>query len=272
MLLVGIVSAEDQTSEDSAELKGISLLNFFPIETNVGDVQFNIQVRNDGNETINNIIAFISGKGYSSNNIVAIDTLSPNEKSYIIVYGNLKEGGNITLTLRIDREIFYKNITVENPNEGAASNAEKEQEELGNISQQIEELKGKYASLELELSDKEDNNYVVSDISLDDLKKFLRNAEASILEEDLKNAKSNLKLAIEEYEYQKNKVDSVKPIPTINKVKDYALIFSAIAGSILAFFAIYELLIKKSINLARAGKNIAARAIKRKQVPASDAG
>ncbi len=262
LFLIGAVYAEE--SEISTE-SGISLINFFPTEAKVGDVQFNIQIKNGGNETMNNLIAFVSGRGYSSYDIIPVDSLAPGEKSYILVYGNLKESGNETLTLRIDREIFYKNITVENPDEEVITDFERERVELENVSQQIEELKGKYASLELEISDKKDNGYDVSKISLDDLKKYLRNAEASVLDGNLKNANSNLKLAMEEYEYQKSKLDAAKAIPTINKIKDYAIIFSAIAGSILAFFAVYELLIKKSITLAKAGKDVATKVIKRKK-------
>jgi hypothetical protein len=247
------------------EMDEIYLVNFFPTETEVGDVQFNIRVRNDGNDTLNNIIAFISGKGYSSYDLVSIDSLAPGEKSYIIVYGNLKESGNINLTIRIDRQTFYTNISVINPNEQALNDAEKEQRELENISQQIEELKSKYASLELEISEKNENDYDVSSIKLDDLKKYIRNAEASIYTKELKDAKSNLNLAIEEYDYQKNKVDNAKLVPTINKVKDYAIIFSAIAGSIIAFFAVYELLIRKSLVLARLGKSAVVKVVRKKK-------
>jgi len=263
LFLIGTVYAEE--SETSTESTGISLVNFFPTETKIGDVQFNIQIKNDGNETINNLIAFVSGRGYSSYDIVPADSLAPGEKSYIMVYGNLKESGNVTLTLRVDREIFYKNITVENPDEEDVTDAEKERIELENVSQQIEELKGRYASLELEISDKKDNGYDTSKISLDDLKKYLRTAEASVLDGNLRNANSNLKLAIEEYEYQKDKLDAAKAIPTINIVKDYAIIFSAIAGSIIVFFTVYELLIKKGVMVARAGKNAAVKVIKRKK-------
>ena len=263
IFLIGIAFAEE--SDALSESDGISLVNFLPTETKIGDVQFNIQIKNDGNDTINNLIAFVSGRGYSSYDIVPADSLAPGEKSYILVYGNLKESGNVTLTVRVDREVFYKEITVENPDEEAITDAEKERKELENISLQIEELKGKYVNLELEISDKKDNDYDVSKISLDDLKKDLRNAEASVLDGNLKNAKSNLKLAIEEYEYQKNKVDTAKSVPTINKIKDYAIIFSAIAGSILAFFAVYELLIKKSITIVRTGKDVATKMIKRKK-------
>src|SRR3989338_1086374 len=268
--LIGIASAENQTeisnTDISVELKGISLYNFFPTETKVGDVQFSIQIKNEGNETINNIIALVSGRGFSSYDIVPIDSLSPGERSYIIAYGNLRESGNITLTLRIDRKIFYKNITVTDPNERVLSNAEEEQKKLENISQQIEELKTEYASLELEISEKKDQDYDVSSIKLDDLKKFLRDAETSVFSKNLNGAISNLRLAEEEYNYQKNKRDTARTVPTINKIKDYAIIFSAIAGSILAFFAIYELLIRKSMNLARFGKNVAVKVIKKKPV------
>ena len=200
--LIGIASAENQTeisnTDISVELKGISLYNFFPTETKVGDVQFSIQIKNEGNETINNIIALVSGRGFSSYDIVPIDSLSPGERSYIIAYGNLRESGNITLTLRIDRKIFYKNITVTDPNERVLSNAEEEQKKLENISQQIEELKTEYASLELEISEKKDQDYDVSSIKLDDLKKFLRDAETSIFSKNLNGAISNLRLAEEE--------------------------------------------------------------------------
>src|SRR3989344_6026234 len=133
IFLIGIAFAEE--SDALSESDGISLVNFLPTETKIGDVQFNIQIKNDGNDTINNLIAFVSGRGYSSYDIVPADSLAPGEKSYILVYGNLKESGNVTLTVRVDREVFYKEITVENPDEEAITDAEKERRELENVSQ-----------------------------------------------------------------------------------------------------------------------------------------
>ena len=63
-------------------------------------------------------------------------------------------------------------------------------------------------------------------------------------------------MAFEEYETQKNKLDNVKPKSIINRIRENALIFSTIAGALITFFTLYELLKRKSENVVTATSKV----------------
>jgi len=105
------IITENQTSANETNftsvIPDIELKNFIPKDFNLGDTQFSIQIVNLKNETINNTSAFVVGKGFSTYDIVPIDSLSPGERGYILVLGNFKESGEINLTVRINQYAFY---------------------------------------------------------------------------------------------------------------------------------------------------------------------
>ncbi|VVB77795.1 Uncharacterised protein [uncultured archaeon] len=236
--------------KNSSELnESVSLIGIVPDTFKIGDVQLNIRVRNNEKESKTNLIAIVSGEGYSTYDIVPIDTLDFQARDYIIVTGNFKQPGNITLTIKIDNNVFYQNVTVlsqskEDLEEQQRVEAEK-QETLANLSSQLSDLKDKYSNLESDYYDKKDNNYDVSKVNLDQLKSYLRSIDSNLLNEDIKNAKANIKLANDEYNDQKAKVDSSTTKSILTRLKDNAIVFSAIAGAILTFFALSELLKRK---------------------------
>lgn len=228
----------------------LELIKFFPNEVKLGDIQFNIQVKNNNDTSFNDVAAFISGKGFSTYDIIPIDKLGPYEKDYIFVNGNFRESGMINLTIKIDNYIFYEEINVIDVNEDR-SEGEMDLEKLSEISTQLENLKKNYTSLELEISEKKDDGYDISRINLDDVKRYIRLVESNILSGNLEQAEINMKLAYEEYEYQEERVDNLRVIPILTRIKENALIFSAIFGVILTFFALSELIKQKSQRLAK---------------------
>lgn len=255
-IIAGSVYAEENSTINSNlsinlsdSVSDIEIVKFFPKEVKIGDVQFNIQIKNNIDHTFENLNAFISGPGFSTYEIIPIEILEPYEKDYIFVDGNMRESGEINLTIRIEKYTFYQKVSVFDVREFNDSEEEKKLQKLDELLKQLENLKKNYTSLELEISEKKDNNYDVSKINLDDLKRYLRNAESYIITEDIEQAEINLKFALEEYEYQKTRTDNAKVIPTIDRLKETALIFSAIFGSVLAFFALSELLKRKSENV-----------------------
>ncbi|MEN9625808.1 MAG: hypothetical protein RL557_136 [archaeon] len=241
-------SAEENASlNQTVELQDIEILKFFPKEVKTGDVAFNIQVKNNLDATFENVYAFISGSGFATYEVIPIETLGPFERDYIFVNGNLKESGSINLTIRIGKYIFYQQLYVfDIEKESENTEEEKKLEQLKELSMKLEDLKKNYTELELVISEKEDRDFDVTDINLEDLKKYIRSTESSILSQEVGEAAINLQLSIEEYKYQKEKVDIAKIIPFSTRIKENALIFSAIFGAILAFFALSELLKTKS--------------------------
>ena len=181
--------------ETAEEAEEILFINFIPKEFKLGDAQFSIQVQNNKNETIKNIIAFVSGKGFSTYEVTPVDSLEPKEKGYILINGNFKESGLVNLTVKINQKTFDQGVNVLGESEDDLKRAEvllKQQEEkkkeLAEISSKLETLKQNYSDLENKLAEKEKEGYEVKDANLGDLKKYLRETQASILGEHLEQA------------------------------------------------------------------------------------
>ncbi len=252
-LITNEINETNLTTEVIPEIEDISLKNFIPKEFKLGDAQFSIQIQNNKNEIISNIMAFVSGKGFSTYDVTPIDYLEAGEKGYILVNGNFKESGLIELTIRINQYIFSQNVTILGESQKDLERAEellKQQEEkkknLEDLSSKLDVIKQNYSALEAQLAEKKKNNYDITGISLEELKRYLRNTQASILGEHVEDAKVNLGLAMEEYTTLENKIANLRKLPKITRFREYAIIFSAIAGSIITLFALYELLKKKS--------------------------
>lgn len=245
----------------------VSITKFFPKEVKIGDVDFNIQIKNNLDDTLRNIAVFVSGKGFSTYEITTIEELVPLEKDYIFVKGNFRESGNITLKIKINNELFYQNVNVIDVGQKELVELREQEklikeETLKNLSIELENIKNDYTNLELKLSEKKDNNYDVSNIDLGDLKKYIRNIESSILTKNINEAEVNLGLAKEEYNYQKNKVDKTKSISILTRIKENALIITTIISAVLALFAISELLKKKgesTINVIKRVKKVISK-------------
>lgn len=238
--------------ESIKEAKEIIFKNFIPREFKLGDAQFSIQVQNKKDETVTNIIAFISGKGFSTYDVTPIDSLQLEEKGYILVNGNFKESGLINLTIKIDQKTFYQEVNVLGESEEDIQKAEnllKQQEEkkkvLAGLSQKLESLEQNYSDLEAQINKKEEENYDLSNINLNELKKYIRESQGSILGEHVEEARVNLVLATKELNAIEEKLAAVKKLPFIKRFKEHLIVFSSIAGAVITFFALYELLKKK---------------------------
>jgi hypothetical protein len=228
----------------------VSIISIIPRNFKIGDAQINIRVQNNDNTTKTNLIAIISGKGFSTYDVVPIDSLAPGERDYIILTCSLREAGNITLTIRIDDNIFKEEISVIDPVIVEQQIQEEQNKQiLVNLSLEFLNLKQNYSTFENEYYYKKDNNYDVSKVNLDQLKSYIRTIDSNLLNEDIKNTRANIKLANDEYIYQKDKLDSSTTISLLTRLKDNAVLFSAIAGAILTFFALSELLRRKGENI-----------------------
>jgi len=255
----------NQTTVDNSSVtfQSLSMTNFMPKEVQLGDVQFNIQIQNNKNETVNNTFAFVTGNGFATYNVVPISSLASGQKDYIFIYGNLKQAGNIALTITINGEIFYQNITVINQNTESdqqklddLKKAQEKEQEIKNISDQLSVLKQNFTMLQNEFSDKTSGNYDVSLVNLNILDNYLHNIQADILTGNVDDAKVNLNLANEEYLAQKNRLDTAGKLPLINIIKNNVVLFSTFAGAILTFFALYELFKKKKEDISHISKKI----------------
>lgn len=148
------------------------------------------------------------------------------------------------------QKTFYQNVTVIDPNaidESAQERLNREKiEMLNSLSVQLSGLEKNYTLLESEILTKKNENYDVSQINLGDLKSYIRNTESNALSGNVDSAKVNFQLALEEYNYQKNKLENAPAISSVDVIKSYALIFTTLAGAFIMIFTLYELLKKKS--------------------------
>jgi len=253
--LAGQLSAQSNDTDSSAE---IEITKFFPNEIIEGEVQFNIQVKNNREDELTNVFASIQGKGFSTYEVIPIETLNANEKDYIFVRGYFSESGEINLTIFIEDFVFYQMVSVVDVFD-EDDEREKLIQKINELSMELDTLKKNYTDLEIIYTDKKENNYDVSRVDLSELKKFLRETESGIISEDVDKAEVNLRLSYEEYYYQKNKLDTAKIIPVIMRLRESALIFSTIIGAVLAFFALSELLKRKGESVYGTVKKIGNR-------------
>lgn len=250
----------NETNLTSEHVTVLTIKNIIPRNFEIGDAQFSIQVENNQNETLENIFARITGDGFSTYETIPIDTLESFGKGYILVSGNFKKAGKITLIIKINSETFYENVSV--AQEASSEDVQVEQEQkakLENLTLELNLVEEKYNSIEQEINNKKENGYDVSQISITDFKKYLRNARSGIFASDVQEAELNLKLAEIEYDDVKELVDNAKKTSIFTKIKENIVFFSAIAGAILTFFTLYELLKKKKEKLETTLKEISAK-------------
>lgn len=241
------------TNVSNISTVSVAIRHFLPAEAKKGDVQLSINVQNLKSEVISNVYAYVSGDGFSSYSVVPIDSLKPEEKSYILVSGNFKKAGNINLTIKINEETFYQVVNVLDDSAGAVAY----NTELAlNLSKEIAILKNNYSALELEIQTKKKEGFDVSGVVLSDLKVILRDAQANLLSENLIQARVKLDLAQEEYLAQSVKMKSLSKVSLAAKLKDNAVLFSTLAGAIITFFTLYELLKRKKEHLKETIKSI----------------
>jgi len=231
----------------------LEIKNFLPSETKLGDVQLSINIQNVGDKELSNLYAFISGEGFSSYDVVPIDSLKPLEKSYILISGNFKKAGYINLTIKINQEVFYRTVKVLDDSIGVSIyNAAL----ASNLSAELFNLKNNYAALESDFQTKKSDGYDVSGVSLSDLKIMLRDAQTNLLSENLVQTKVKLDLAEEEYQIQLAKMGNLSKVSLAAKLKENALLFSTLAGAIITFFTLYELLKRKKEAVSEKIKSI----------------
>ncbi len=253
--------ANESTNESFVQNENIEDFEIVSFEPNVvvtGDVVFDMQIKNTGNVELRGLVPVIIGKGFATYDVSTISVLKPGQKSHLTVLGRLSEVGTILLTIKIKDKIFYQTIEVGssapvNTNLSGKEGGRKTEMEL--LSQKIEELKNKYDSLEEEMLKKKDN-YDLSAVSLSDLKSHIRNAESALLGGDVLRANISITLAFNEYADQKKNLDHAPKKPFLMILKENALIISAIAGSVLTLFALYELIKKKQEGLYKKIKEI----------------
>jgi len=236
------------------------LVNLSPHEIIVGDIIFNIELKNTGTTVLKNLIPVVVGKGFSMYDVVPIQTLNPGQSAFMYVSGHLSDAGSMFLTVKVNDKIFYQRITVQNPSIQIDAAALEQAQEAKTqayqaLSLQLGELESDYRVLEQEFAKKK-NKYDLSDVKLEDVKEYLRAAQSNLASGDLQKANVSLILSLSEYKDQLNHMNNASKKPLINKIKDNIVIISTIAGALLTLFALYEILKKKKESIAQKVSNI----------------
>ncbi len=265
--VVNVSSEQNETApQENAPISDFTITSFVPKEFKTGDVQFNIQVQNIGTVELSSLAAFVTGKGFSTYDVIPIDTLKPGEKSYILVMGNIVKDGiadTIQLTMRINSKVFYQNITVLGSSSGNKLHEleqveQKKTEALSNLNLQLDEMKRQYDAFEKELKVKAESRYDVSDINAGDFKNYMRDARSSFLHKDVEQTTVSTNLAAAEYADLKKKLDDAEVIKSsfMGVIKENAVLISTIAGAMIAIFSLFEILKNKKDSLYKKIKEV----------------
>lgn len=271
-----VLSETNSTNQTDAnatipESHNITIIKIIPRTFNIGDAQFSIQVKNELNETQINVYARITGDGFSTYDVIPIDFLEAYSKGYMLVTGNFKKSGTIMLTIKINSETFYENVSVSSTSSGDIIQQEEIKKAiLGNLTIELEKINENYTLIEQEIANKKRSGYDVSQISTSDLKKYIRDAQAGILAGDVQGAQLNINLAKVEYTDVRDLIDNAKQVSLITRIKDNAVLFSAIAGAVLTFFALYELLKNKKERISTHIKEIEVKKKSKKEEAKSE--
>ncbi|MBW2963863.1 hypothetical protein KY363_00235 [Candidatus Woesearchaeota archaeon] len=244
-------------------VESFDVVNVTPDKSLKGDVILSIDVQNTGNTEIKNLLPVVVAKGFSTYDTVPIKKLLPGETKTAMVSGTFDTAGEILLNIKIQDEIFHDRITITQPKAAANAtddSAEKarekaKQDALRTISAELDQLKTDFTALEQQLSDMS-SDYYTSDVDLTDLRKLLMNAQSSLLAGEPDKANISTILAQNEYKDQLDTLSRAKKRPFISKVKDNALLISAIAGALIASFTLWEVLKKKKEGLYQKIKEV----------------
>lgn len=250
-------TAPEQPPEENATppediVVDFKVTGFMPAKAKIGDVVLNIQVENTGNVVLKNVMAIVTGTGFSTYDVTPISRLEPGEKSSMYIMGNFREDGNIPLIVKIGEKVFYLEVQVENPAAIEASKQKEAEEQkkkaIEGISKQFDELKRNYTQLEQDYYAKK-NDYDLSEVNLKDMDEYIKDTKSSLLAGSANQANISLELALDEYRDQKEKLDNAPKKPFLQKIKENIGLISAIAGSIITLVTLYELMKRKQEKL-----------------------
>jgi hypothetical protein len=259
--------------EQEPPVYDVNLVDFFPKQINVGDSQLNLYVENTGNQDLNSLMAIITGEGISTYDVTPIETLKPDQKSYIIARINAKESGMIDLQIKILDDVFERKIAVRNPEEeqGAIEQQREEErrkERLDAAAKQLSNLTDEYDSLEELYYAKKNQGFDLASIDLKDAKGYLRDAQAGYTKGDVDATEASLVILRNELNDLSALLENVqKPKRSFGQwIKDnstFVVTFGYILGIIISLFTIIELVKKNKASLAeKMGKERAEKAEK----------
>lgn len=232
-------------------VRSVSLVRITPDSFTQGDAQFTLVLRNNGTEALYSLVPVLAGTGFASYEITPLERLEVNGTGYILVRGLFQQAGNVTLSIRIGEQIFSLSVFIRSLTSLALPVSPLD---LTNLTERLTSLKRTYESLEALRTTKANQGYDVSDIHLDEAKKLLREAESSLLLKEGEQALVKLTLAQEELIQQDGKLAVVQPTSLSAQLKENAVLFSTLAGALLTFFTLYELLKKKSVGAVESVK------------------
>ncbi|MDO8642288.1 MAG: hypothetical protein Q7R76_01705 [Candidatus Woesearchaeota archaeon] len=256
------------TPEEPEEIIDFELVNVTPDDAQTGDVLLKIMIKNSGNTKLENLVPVVVARGFSTYDTIPLKSLTPFRVGELFVSGHIADAGDILLTIKINDKIFYDTIKViekesVSAQERLATEVAREKE-IGNFTAQVAALKTNYDALEQEVREKK-KGYDLSDIKLDDLKKYLLAADAAAVNRDLEKLKTNVIQARGEYVDQKERLAAAQKKSFMSVIRDNIIFISAIAGGIVTIFAGYELLKKKQQGIVEKIKEIKTKTAARRE-------
>ena len=245
---------EPEPEPEPQPLYDANLVDIFPKQITIGDSQLNLYVENTGNRPLKNLVAFVTGDGISTYDVIPIEELQPDQRSYIIVRINARHRGLVELTVRILDDTFERRIVVRDEEADSQEQQQKEEEErkrnrLATAGSLLANLTEEYDAVEEFYYLRKNQGYDISGIDLRDAKGYLREAQASYAKSDVEQTEASLVLLQSELSDLNTLLEnSQKPTRTFGDwIKDnstFVITVGYVLGIIISLFTIIELVKK----------------------------
>ena len=257
-------------NESKPQLTDFEMVNLTPRTANKGNVLLGIEVKNKGNTKLTNLFPFVVARGFSTYDVTPIKELEPDAIGTAFVSGDFVEPGEVLLTIKINEKMFYDSIKIEEPKKIDDEKQKRLIEEtkkksLEELSNELNALKKNYKTIEDEFNSKK-QSYDLSEIKLESLKKYVTDAQANIIAEDVQKANISLILGLNEYNDLNSKLSKSSKKSFLQKIRENILIISGVTAGLVSIITLYELLKKKkegiytTIKYTKKTENISGKA------------
>ncbi|MFC1722626.1 hypothetical protein ACFL0V_00650 [Nanoarchaeota archaeon] len=232
-------SGLEELEESEPVEQSVGLIDVRPGNVLVGDVLMKVTLQNTGNVALEDISLVIVGTGFTSHDVAPIAVLEPEEEAEVLVAGHFSKAGDVLLTIKWEDMRFYETIEVVSPTRAEVqATKEAEEKELEVLQVEVEALIDLYDALGEAVYEKHES-HDLSQVQLDDLRRYIFNAETALNSKESDQANISLMMAKREYQDQKGKLDKAPELSFATKIKTNAQVIGAILGTIIALITLF---------------------------------
>lgn len=265
----GCVKCSDLNCHDPVFVcrEDFSIDKITPTSTKVGVSQLNILIKNTGNVDLKEISAEVTGDGIETLESTPIAALAAGDKDYVFVQINASKPGNIDLVIKlyVDNMLNRKSVgslAVIKPKVDEPKVNDTPEFDPTVLSDQLDQLREKYKTLEKDYNDKKAANYVLDAVT-DDIKELhtqILTAQSALYDTDYKKTQTYLALAKDTSITVEQELKDAKPtvVKFSDKLKGNLIYVGSIAAAVVSFITAITLTRQHVVNKEKLA-NIANR-------------